>query len=252
MSDAPKIVTAGMLVIGNEVLSGRTRDTNTNFIATRLTELGIRLREARVIPDDEAVIIASVREMSARFDYVFTSGGIGPTHDDITADCIAKAFNVPLSVHPEARGRLERHYPAGGLNEARLRMARVPEGGTLIDNPVSIAPGFRIGNVFVMAGVPNVMQAMFDSIRHELVGGAKLYSRTLSSFALEGQIASGLAAIQNRHADLEIGSYPFMRQGRAGASIVLRGTDEARLAEATEEVRVLMDGFDGEPREVNV
>jgi len=252
MSDAPKIVTAGMLVIGNEILSGRTRDTNTNFIAARLTELGIRLREARAVPDDEAVIVAAVREMSGRFDYVFTSGGIGPTHDDITADCIAKAFNVGIDVHPEARGRLERHYPAGHLNEARLRMARIPDGASLVDNPVSIAPGFRIGNVFVMAGVPNIMQAMFDSIRHELVGGAKLHSRTLTSFALEGQIASGLSAIQNRHAELEIGSYPFMRQGRAGASVVLRGTDLTRLAEATEQVRALMEQLGGEPREVNV
>jgi molybdenum cofactor synthesis domain-containing protein len=247
---SPKIITASVIVIGNEILSGRTRDSNLAWLAVELNKLGIRLLEARVIPDVESVIIAAVNELRARFDYVFTTGGIGPTHDDITAECIAKAFGVPLVRHPEAVRRLLAHYanPAD-LNEARLRMANAPEGAELIDNPVSKAPGFRIGNVYVMAGVPMIMQAMFDGLRGRLVGGTRLLSRTLSVDIPEGLMAAGLAAIQNAHRDVEIGSYPYMRLGKAGAAIVLRAVDAQELDRAVGEVAAMMRGLGATPRE---
>jgi molybdenum cofactor synthesis domain-containing protein len=251
MAASHKTVTACMIVIGNEILSGRTKDANLAWIAVRLNDLGVRLMEARVIPDVEQTIIATVNEVRGKFDYVFTSGGIGPTHDDITADCIARAFGVGIDVHPEAHRRLVAHYQQqqSEFNEARRRMARIPDGATLIDNPVSKAPGFRIGNVFVMAGIPAVMQAMFESIRHEIVGGSQLLSRTVSSFLPEGKFAGGLGQLQQRYADLDLGSYPFYRNGRPGASIVLRGTDGARLAAATDEFKALVRELGGEPIE---
>src|ERR1051325_270508 len=183
MTDAEptaKPITACVLIIGNEILSGRTQDANLAFLAQGLNEIGIRLREARVIPDDAETIVAAVNEVRRKFDYVFTTGGIGPTHDDITAQCIADAFGVPLILHPEARRLLEGHYPPGALNEARLRMAHMPEGSSLLLNPISRAPGFRIGNVFVLAGVPQVMQATFNELRHHLRGGAKMLRRSVS------------------------------------------------------------------------
>jgi molybdenum cofactor synthesis domain-containing protein len=249
MESAAKVVTAAVLVIGNEILSGRTRDTNTNWLATRLTALGIRLREARVVPDDEAEIVTALNVLRARYDYVFTSGGIGPTHDDITADCIAKAFDTGIDVHPDARARLEAYYPAGQLNEARLRMARIPHGAALVDNPVSIAPGFHIGNVYVFAGVPAILQAMFEGIRHELAGGDPLLARAIAVSLPEGQLAPGLGAIQARHPATEIGSYPFFRGGRPGCSIVVRATDRTALDAAAGEVRALMTAEGGEPQE---
>jgi molybdenum cofactor synthesis domain-containing protein len=249
MAETERTVTACMIVIGNEILSGRTPDANLAWIAAQLNELGIRLLEARVIPDLEQTIVDTVNAVRAKFDYVFTSGGIGPTHDDITADSIAKAFGVGIGIHPEARRRLEAHYAQQQteFNEARQRMARIPEGAALIDNPISRAPGFRIGNVFVMAGIPVVMRAMFESIRHELVGGAKLLSRTVSAFLPEGKFAAGLGRLQAEHPELDLGSYPFYRGGRAGASIVLRGTDTERLAAATDEVKALVRALGGEP-----
>ena len=249
MSDASKPVTACMIVIGNEILSGRTKDANLAWIAVRLNEIGVRLMEARVIPDVEATIVATVREVRDRFDYVFTSGGIGPTHDDITADYIAKSFNVGIDVHPEARTRLERHYAPGEFNAARMRMARIPDGATLIDNPISKAPGFRIGNVFVMAGVPQIFQAMFESLRHQLVGGPMLLSRTVSAYLPEGRLAAGLAALQDQEGAVEIGSYPFYRGSKSGCSIVLRSTDAGRLGAATDAVKSMMRGLGGEPIE---
>ncbi len=234
MTEKSKIVTAAMIVIGNEILSGRTRDANMHHVAVRLTELGVRLTEARFIPDDEAVIVSTVNELRARHDYVFTSGGIGPTHDDITADAIARAFGVGIDVDPRARAILEAHYEPGMLNEARLRMARIPFGAALVENPVSKAPGFRLENVYVMAGVPAIMQAMFESIRHELVGGTKLLSRTVAARVAEGAIAADLAAIQNAHEGVEIGSYPFFRGGIPGTSIVLRSTDAGALDRAAD------------------
>ncbi|MGO4128466.1 competence/damage-inducible protein A [Inquilinus sp. YAF38] len=240
-----RIVTAAVLVIGDEILSGRTKDANMGFLAERLTELGIRLREARVVPDVPEEIVAAVNALRARYDHVFTTGGIGPTHDDITAECIARAFGVPLLRHPEAVRRLEAHYEAGQLNEARLRMANVPEGGTLIDNPVSAAPGFRIGNVHVMAGVPRIMQAMFDGIAPTLAGGDKVLSRTVTCDLGEGMIAAGLGAIAAEYPELSVGSYPYFRAGKFGTSLVLRGTDAERLSSATEAVRSLVVSLGG-------
>jgi molybdenum cofactor synthesis domain-containing protein len=247
---SPKTVTACVLVIGNEILSGRTKDANLAWLAVELDRLGVRLMEARVIPDIEATIVSTLNEVRGRFDYVFTTGGIGPTHDDITAGCVAKAFGVPLIRDPEAVRRLQAHYanPAD-LNESRLRMANVPAGATLIDNPISKAPGFRIDNVFVMAGIPSIMRAMFDGIRHHLVGGAPMLSRTINVELAEGVMAADLAAIQSANPALEIGSYPFMRQGRPGAAIVLRGVDAGTLAAAAEAVKSMMRGHGAEPRE---
>jgi molybdenum cofactor synthesis domain-containing protein len=244
-----RIVTAAVLIIGNEILSGRTKDVNLGFLAEELTKLGIRLREARVIADVEAEIIAAVNEARAKYDYVFTTGGIGPTHDDITSASVARAFGRALILDPRARAILERHYPPGGLNEARLRMAHVPEGAELIENPVSSAPGFRMDNVFVMAGVPAVMRAMFDGLKGTLAGGKPVLSQTVGAFLGEGTIAAGLGALQDRYPLLEIGSYPFYRQGRYGASFVLRGTDRAPIAAATEELRALIRQLGAEPIE---
>lgn len=245
----PKIVTAAMLVIGNEILSGRTRDANMHYLAGKLTEIGIRLREARVVPDIEETIIAAVNELRARYDYVFTSGGIGPTHDDITADCIAKAFGVSIDVQAEARRRLEAHYEAGMLNAARLRMARIPDTATLIDNPVSAAPGFRIGNVMVMAGVPMIFQAMVASVAPTLIGGDKLLSRTVLAFVPEGAVAEDLGSLQQQYPDVDMGSYPAFRAGRASTAIVLRSTDKSRLDQAAEAMYAIFRRMGGEPFE---
>jgi molybdenum cofactor synthesis domain-containing protein len=246
---AEKIVTACVLIIGNEILSGRTQDTNLAYIAKGLNEVGVQLREARVIPDIPDTIIATVNEVRAKFDYVFTTGGIGPTHDDITSECVARAFGVPLTLHPEAHKILLAHYRPGELNAARLRMAHTPEGAVLIDNPVSRAPGFQIGNVFVMAGIPRVMQAMFDGVKHRLVGGRPVLSRTVLCALFEGVLAEGLGAIQQRYADLDIGSYPSYRQGAPSVSLVLRGRDAERLAAATREVADMVRRLGGEPAE---
>ncbi len=235
-------VTACLIVIGNEILSGRTQDANLAYLGRRLSEIGVRLVEARVILDSEEAIVAAVNEARARFTYVFTSGGIGPTHDDITAASVAKAFGVPLIANPEARAILEAHYAAGELNEARLRMTNTPEGARLIENPVSKAPGFQMDNVFVMAGIPVIMQAMFEGIVHRLVGGKPLVSRSVMVHLPEGTLAEGLAALQARYPDVEMGSYPFTRQGRFGARVVLRTTDTDRLQAAAGE----LDGLIGE------
>jgi len=236
-------VTACLLIIGNEILSGRTQDKNVAYIGQRLNELGVRLMEVRVIPDDERVIIDTLNEVRRGFDYVFTTGGIGPTHDDITADCVAKAFGLPLIVNPEARAILEAHYPPGQLTEARLRMARTPEGARLIENPVSKAPGFRVENVFVMAGIPAVMQAMFNSLKHSLVGGKPLRSRSVKVELGESFVAEGLAAVQDGHPDVEIGSYPFNRDGVFGTRLVLRSTEESELAAAAAALDAMLLGL---------
>ncbi len=247
-----KPVTACLIIIGNEVLSGRTQDANLQYLAKALNDAGVRLMEARVIPDVEATIVATVNDCRAKFDHVITTGGIGPTHDDITSESIAKAFGVSHVVHPEAEARLRRHYAKPeDLNAQRLRMATVPEGAELIDNPVSVAPGFRIGNVIVLAGVPRIMQAMFEGFRHRLKGGAPMRSRTVIAHVPEGKMAAGLGAVQTAHSDVEIGSYPFFRDGKLGASLVVRGTDAAAVAAATEAVKVLVRAQGGEPIEEN-
>jgi molybdenum cofactor synthesis domain-containing protein len=245
--------TACLLVIGNEVLSGRTQDANIQFLATRLGQIGIPLREVRVIPDFAATIVVTVNEVRARFDHVFTTGGIGPTHDDITSECIAAAFGVPWEPHPEAWARLERHYKPGEFNAARQRMATMPRGATLIDNPISIAPGFSMGNVHVMAGIPRVMQAMFEALAPRLAGGPPIVSRTVHAIGLpEGRIAEGLAAVQARFPALDIGSYPYFRLGGSGVAIVVKGTEATAVEAAIAEVTALMSSLgavpiDGEP-----
>ncbi|HXQ51985.1 MAG TPA: molybdopterin-binding protein [Stellaceae bacterium] len=242
-------VTASVLIIGNEILSGRTQDLNLVYIAKGLGEQGIVLREARVIPDIVDVIVANVNELRAKDDYVFTTGGIGPTHDDITSACVARAFGLPLVVHPDAHRMFLSYYKPGELNEARMRMAMTPEGATLIPNPISRAPGFRIGNVFVMAGIPSVMQAMFDGVKSGLKGGPPVLSRTIACTVPEGLLAKGLGEIQERWPDLDIGSYPFTRRGTFGVALVLRGRDAARLDQAKEEVADLIRTLGGAPVE---
>ncbi|MBJ6372315.1 competence/damage-inducible protein A [Sedimentitalea arenosa] len=222
---------AAMLVIGDEILSGRTRDSNMHFLAGELTKHGIDLKEVRVVADDRDAIVAAVKALSEGHDAVFTSGGIGPTHDDITADCIAAAFEVSIDVRDDARAILQAHYDATGLelNAARLRMARIPEGATLIDNPVSRAPGFTIGNVHVMAGVPAVFQAMVASVLPTLTGGAPLLSQSLRVYRGEGDIADLLGQLAAEYADLSIGCYPFQKDGVFGANVVVRGQDGSRV-----------------------
>ncbi len=240
--------TACLLVIGNEVLSGRTQDANIRFIATRLGEIGMPLREVRIIPDVAATIVTTVNEVRARFDHVFTTGGIGPTHDDITSECVAAAFGVPWEKHAEAWARMERHYKPGDFNPARQRMATMPRGATLIDNKVSIAPGFTIGNVHVMAGVPRIMQAMFEALAPTLAGGTPVSARAVHTVGVpEGAIAEGLAAIQARHPELDIGSYPYYRAQGNGVAIVAKGTDAAAADVAIGEVTTLMRALGGTP-----
>ena len=243
------IVTAAVLLIGNEILSGRTKDANLNYLATELNAIGVRLLEARVVPDVPEAIINAVNALRVAYDYVFTTGGIGPTHDDITSECVAKAFGIPLIKDPRAVRLLTDHYGEANLTEARLRMAHVPEGATLVENPVSTAPGFQIGNVFVLAGVPSICRAMFDGLKGRLMTGDKVLSVTISGHIGEGIIAKGLGQLQERHPQLEIGSYPFFRQSRFGASFVLRGTDEAALKNAAVELRTLIRSLGAEPIE---
>jgi molybdenum cofactor synthesis domain-containing protein len=237
--------TACIVVVGNEILSGRTQDVNVKFLATHLAELGIALREVRIIPDIEATIIATVNEVRAAFDHVFTTGGIGPTHDDITSQCIAAAFGVPWEPHPEAWAKMKRHYKPGEFNAARQRMATMPRGARLIENAISIAPGFSIGNVHVMAGVPRIMQAMFESLAPTLPGGKPIRARAVHGRRLlEGRLADGLAAIQARYPGLDIGSYPYYRgDDNNGVAIVAKGTDEAQAEAAIAEVSALIESL---------
>jgi molybdenum cofactor synthesis domain-containing protein len=223
--------TAAMLVIGDEILSGRTHDTNSHYLAGELTKHGIDLTEIRVVSDDEDAIVDAVRALSAGFDHLFTSGGIGPTHDDITADAVGKAFGQSVDVRDDARALLQTHYDRQGtqLNDARLRMARIPENAALIDNPISAAPGFSLGNVHVMAGVPSVFQAMVASVLPTLSGGAPLLSQSVRINRGEGDIAGPLSDLARRFDDLSFGSYPFLKDGVYGASIVIRGTKGARI-----------------------
>lgn len=230
--------TAAMLVIGDEILSGRTRDANMHYLAGELAKHGIDLKEVRIVSDDEQAIIAAVKALAAAYDHVFTSGGIGPTHDDITADCIAKAFDAHLGVRDDARAILQAHYDTQGikLNEARLRMARIPDGADLIDNPVSAAPGFTLSNVHVMAGVPMIFQAMVASVIPTLTGGQPMLSQTLRVMRGEGEIAGPLRLLAEAYADLSVGCYPFQKDGVFGANVVIRGTDGARIDTAMTEL----------------
>ena len=223
--------TAAMLVIGDEILSGRTRDANMHHLAGELTKVGIDLKEVRVVSDDHKAIVGAVKALSDGYDHVFTSGGIGPTHDDITADCIAEAFSAAIDVRDDARALLAAHYErtGGELNEARLRMARIPDGAALIENPVSTAPGFTLGNVHVMAGVPAVFHAMVASVLPTLTGGQPLLSQTLRVDRGEGDIAGPLGKLAEAYPELSIGSYPFQQNGAYGSNVVVRGSDGAQV-----------------------
>jgi len=228
-----RIWTAALVVIGDEILSGRTQDRNIAQIASWLNVQGIRLAEVRVVPDVQDRIVAAVNALRAENDYLFTTGGIGPTHDDITVDAIAAALDVPVIIHPDARTMLEGYYKRIGseLTEARLRMARTPEGAELIPNPVSGAPGIKVGNIFVMAGVPHITAGMLEGLTGTLEGGRPLVSVTVGAFAAESEVADMLAKLQSAHAGTAIGSYPFFKEGRVGSNFVVRSEDEA-IAEA--------------------
>jgi molybdenum cofactor synthesis domain-containing protein len=234
------IVTAALCVIGDEILSGRTKDKNIGYIADYLTNIGIQLKEVRVVPDEEPEIVAAVNALRARYTYVFTTGGIGPTHDDITADAIAKAFGVGIDVDERALVPMKAYFERRGveLTQARLRMARIPFGAELVENSVSIAPGFMLGNVIVMAGIPSIMQVMLDAATKYLTTGKKMLSAALDLHRPEGEIAELLGNLQKKYADVPMGSYPFMRDGRPGTQLVLRSTDPARLAEAETELKM--------------
>jgi molybdenum cofactor synthesis domain-containing protein len=240
-SSPPGVVTAAILVIGDEILSGRTKDRNIGYIAEYLTNIGIDLREVRVVPDVEAEIVAAVNALRHRYDHVFTTGGIGPTHDDITADSVAKAFGVSIDVDQRAVAMLLERIPAPDLNEARLRMARIPAGAALIVNSVSKAPGFTIGNVHVMAGVPAIMQAMLDALAPTLPTGRRMLSRSIEAGLKEGDIATPFGAVQARFPDVVMGSYPGFKEGIGyTTTLVLRSRDEARLAEAVAAVEAML------------
>ena len=234
MSASPEIVTAAVLVIGDEILSGRTKDKNIGTIAEMCTAVGIDLKEVRVVADDEPAIVEAIEVLRGRYTYVFTTGGIGPTHDDITADCVAKAFAVPLDVHPDAVAILkERLAKTGGeLNEARLRMARIPRGAVLVANKISGAPGFSIGNVITMAGIPAVMQSMMEEVLPKLKTGVKLLSESVRADAKEGDVGTELGVIAKAHPETIIGSYPFFDERGPNTNIVVRARDPQKLAAA--------------------
>jgi molybdenum cofactor synthesis domain-containing protein len=242
------IITAAVLVIGDEVLSGRTQDTNTNHIARFLSAMGIDLRECRVVPDVEEEIVAALNALRRRYTYVFTTGGIGPTHDDITADAVAKAFGVGIDYHPEAMALMAARYKnPEDFNEMRKRMARIPDTATLIRNSVSTAPGFHIGNVFVMAGVPMVMKAMLEELSSRLEHGAVAHVATVEAHLPEGQIAAALANIQTAHKTVSVGSYPFYREGGPGTQLVVRGRDASEVEAAAAEIEAAVRSEGAEP-----
>ncbi len=247
---APTNVTAAILVIGDEILSGRTKDKNIGYIAEYLGKIGIDLREARVVPDVEDEIVAALNALRARYDYVVTTGGIGPTHDDITADAVARAFGVGIGEDPRAIAIMLERYAPGDLTAARRRMARMPEGSELIDNPISRAPGFRIGNVFVLAGVPSVMQAMLDSAVKEMRTGAIMLVETVEAgFVPEGRYGDALGRIAEANAAVSIGSYPSFKDGRFNNQIVVRGKEAQAVAAAKAAVEAMLETIrgDGKP-----
>jgi molybdenum cofactor synthesis domain-containing protein len=233
------VVTAALLIIGDEILSGRTKDKNVGHIADHLTAIGIQMKEVRIVADEEPEIIAALNALRGRYNYVFTTGGIGPTHDDITADAVAKAFGVGIDVDERALGPMRAYFERRGveLTPARLRMARIPFGAELVENSVSIAPGFMIGNVIVMAGVPNIMHVMLDAATKFLKTGKKMLASAIDLHRPEGEIAAMFEAHQRRYPDVPMGSYPFMRDGKPGTQLVLRSTDAAQLAKAEAELR---------------
>lgn len=245
----PKTVTAALIVIGEEILSGRTRDENIAYIAAYLTRIGILLREVRVVADVEAEIVAAVNALRSRFTYVFTTGGIGPTHDDVTTDAVATAFGVEVAIDPEAVAAMRQHFSERELTAARLRMARIPKGASLIDNAISRAPGYMIGNVIVMAGVPRIMQVMLDAVSPRLQKGRPMLARSVRVDAPEGDVAPGLAELQAAHPEVQMGSYPFFENKRLGTYVVLRSTEEGKLEAAQKGLWILIhrEGFAAAP-----
>lgn len=249
MAATERIWTAGLVIIGDEILSGRTQDRNISQIALWLNLQGIRLAEVRVVGDTVPAIVEAVNDLRARNDYLFTTGGIGPTHDDITVDAIAEALGVPVVVHPRARAMLERYYTGrgSGLTEARLRMARVPEGAELIENRMSGAPGIRWGNIFIMAGVPNITAMMLDALSGALEGGRPMLSETIGCWVAESEVADLLGATEKAHPACQIGSYPFFREGRTGANFVIRSTDAAALGACRADLAARLTAAGREP-----
>jgi molybdenum cofactor synthesis domain-containing protein len=247
MSDL-KTVTAAVLVIGDEILSGRTKDRNLGYIAEYLAAIGVDVREARVVPDVEEEIVAALNALKARYDYVVTTGGIGPTHDDITADAVAKAFGVPIGEDPRALAIMLERYAPSDLTAARRRMARIPDGADLIENPISRAPGFRIGNVFVLAGVPSVMQAMLDFAAKSMKTGTVMLVETIVAGSIpEGRYGEALGAIAAEHPSVSIGSYPSYKDGRFNNQVVVRGKDESAVAAARRAVEAMLAAYASEP-----
>ena len=231
-----KVITAGIIIIGNEVLSGRTKDVNTSTLAKWLNSLGIEVKEVRIIPDNEEIIIETVNILRKKLKYVFTTGGIGPTHDDITAESISKAFKTEYGFHKEAYSILEKYYRPGEFNEGRQKMAKMPITSKLILNPTSGAPGFYIENVFCLPGVPSILQSMIGGLKNILIGGNPILNLTISLRTVESEIAKSITEIQNKNKDIEIGSYPFFRAGKLGVSIVLRSSDKKRLEQCYSEI----------------
>ena len=231
-----KEINAGIIIIGNEILSGRTQDTNTPTLSVWLNSLGIKVQEVRVIPDIEKTIIDTVNELRSRFNYVFTTGGIGPTHDDITASSISKAFNLNYGPHKEAMSILEKYYKPGEFNDGRQKMAWMPENAKLILNPTSGAPGFNVENVFSLPGVPSILKSMLGGLTNEIVGGDPIISKTVSLKTVESEIADSLTNVQKNNADVEIGSYPFFHAGKLGVSIVIRSENESKINTCHEQI----------------
>ena len=236
MNKDNKKINAAIIIIGNEILSGRTQDVNVVFLSKWLNELGIIVEEVRVIKDDEEVIVNCINEVKVKFKYVFTTGGIGPTHDDITSHSIAKAFKMPYGYHKEAYEILEKHYKKGEFNEGRKKMAKMPTEAKLIYNPSSGAPGFIVGNVYCLPGVPSILKSMVDGLKNEIVGGKKIYSRTISVITVESEIAKLLENTQNQFKNVEIGSYPFFRLGKIGVSIVIRSTEKKQIDDCCKQI----------------
>ena len=249
MSETSPIYTAAIVIIGNEILSGRTQDANVSFLGRRLSELGIRLVEVRIVRDEDDAIGDAVNALRAAHDYVFTTGGIGPTHDDITSEAVAKALGLPFGRNPEAEAILRAYYKPEDVTEARLSMADMPDGAELIDNPVSRAPGFRIGNVYVLPGVPSILEVMFDGIAGSLAGGEPVLTVSVAANLPEGTISTPLRGIQDDHPTVEIGSYPYFKEGKLGASLVMRGTDAAEIAVVADRIRAMIRDLGGEPIE---
>ena len=231
-----KEIISGIIIIGNEILSGRTQDTNTSIISKWLNSLGIKVQEVRVIPDVEKIIVDTVNELRKKYDYIFTTGGIGPTHDDITASSISKAFNLTYGPHNEAMSLLEKYYKPGEFNEGRQKMAWMPTNANLIYNPTSGAPGFNVENVFCLPGVPSILKSMLGDISHKLVGGEPILSQTINLRTVESEIAKSLSMVQNNNKDVDIGSYPFFRAGKLGVAIVLRSTNQSQIEKCNLEI----------------